>query len=308
TWEHNGGSEQIPHIHTALTDDLATFEDAVDTMVDSGWTEDGYRAIYESATDTIAVTWDGSPDSSLHFTGAPYCNILITDETLAQGTLTELDAIDAMLATNGHFFGILPTGLFPDAEELANQTGGQLFDLYDFRADPQPVIDAVIAACVSSCNDFEMYGDSIIYFRNWQVDNDDAQFKMKEVEDIEDAAQTAKANNGDVKFQFGPYDDPIYTLTVDHNDPRLRITDRNMRYTEGNLDVIRCVFASEQCVVNIEGLTLQDMTNTAGDSLDSILTGDMNVTLTVGETEFRHSGPWTQYESGSGSWTKFRKD
>ena len=147
----NHGSGQIPHIHTPLTSDLTTFQDAVDALVASGGLEQGFRAVYESATDTITADFPaGSTNLSLGFTGAPYCNILITDETPDQGGRTLAEAIDAMNAVDGVFFGILPNSLHGVAQPLADATGGQLFDLGAFRENATPVIEAVLAACVEA--------------------------------------------------------------------------------------------------------------------------------------------------------------
>lgn len=146
TGSHGGGAQQVPHIHTPLTTDLTTFQTAVNQLVASGGLEQGYRAVYEAATDTVSAP----PNSSLLFTGAPYCNILITDETPNQGGRTRQEAIDAMNAVGGIFFGILPSGHFAEAQPLADATGGQLFNLLAFRQDATPVIEAVLAACVEA--------------------------------------------------------------------------------------------------------------------------------------------------------------
>jgi hypothetical protein len=150
TRSHFGGSGQIPHVHTAVTPDQTTFQNAVNELIASGGLEQGYRAVYESATDTVAVDVAGTPNPSLQFTGAPYCNILITDENPNQGGRTQQEAIDAMNAVGGIFFGILPSGLFAEAQPLADATGGQLFNLASFRQDAQPVIEAMLAACVEA--------------------------------------------------------------------------------------------------------------------------------------------------------------
>ena len=71
TSSHFGGSDQIPHIHTPVTNDQGVFQGAVNQLVASGGLEEGYRAVYESATDTIAVDWQGNQYPSLQFTGAP---------------------------------------------------------------------------------------------------------------------------------------------------------------------------------------------------------------------------------------------
>ena len=151
TFSHFGGSGQIPHIHTPLTSDAAVFQNAVNGLVAAGGLEQGYRAVYESATDTIAIEYPGGTSNpSLGFTGAPYCNILIADETPNQGGRTRQEAIDAMNAVNGVFFGILPNRLHGEAQPLADATGGQLFDLGAFRQNATPVIEAVLAACVEA--------------------------------------------------------------------------------------------------------------------------------------------------------------
>ncbi|WP_298718581.1 vWA domain-containing protein [uncultured Oceanisphaera sp.] len=137
------GTNQAPHLHSPLTTDSVAFQAAVNELVANGGLEEGYRAVVESATDTV----DGG---SLNFTGAPYCNILITDETPAQGSVTRQDAIDAMTAVGGIFFGIMPSGLFAEAQPLADATGGELFNLASFQNDATPVIEAVLAACVAA--------------------------------------------------------------------------------------------------------------------------------------------------------------
>ncbi|WMC10520.1 VWA domain-containing protein [Oceanimonas pelagia] len=137
------GTSQAPHLHSPLTTDSTAFQTAVNELVANGGFEEGYRAVVESATDTV----DGD---SLGFTGAPYCNILITDETPAQGTVTRQNAIDAMTAEGGIFFGIMPSGLFTEAQPLADATGGQLFNLASFQEDATPVLEAVLTACVAA--------------------------------------------------------------------------------------------------------------------------------------------------------------
>jgi len=140
----HGQTGQQPHVHTALVTDPVVFQNAVDDLVASGSLEQGYRAVYESATDTV------SAGGSLGFTGAPYCNILITDESPDQGGRTRQEAIDAMVNRGGIFFGIMRGRDFANAQPLADATGGQLFRIGDFRNNPQPVIEAVLAACVAA--------------------------------------------------------------------------------------------------------------------------------------------------------------
>lgn len=135
---------QQAHVHTANTTDLATFQAATNELEAFGGLEQGYLAIVQSATDAVF----GGP---LNFTGAPYCNILITDETANQGGATEQEAIDAMNAVGGIFFGIGEDGSArASLQGVADATGGQTFSLAAFNANPTPVIEAVIAACVEA--------------------------------------------------------------------------------------------------------------------------------------------------------------
>ena len=136
-------SGQHAHVHTAVTSDSTTFQNATNELEAGGGIERGYLAIVESATDNVF-------GGSLGFTGAPYCNILITDETANQGGATEAEAIAAMNAINGVFFGIADGSARNSLQGVADATGGQTFSLTAFNADPTPVIEAVIAACVEA--------------------------------------------------------------------------------------------------------------------------------------------------------------
>lgn len=147
----------------------------------------------------------------------------------------------------------------------------------------------------------------IIYIRGT---NDLAQFKMKGVTDIEAAAYDALDNG--LTFQFGSScDDPIYELTVPGTD--LDVAGNRMRYTVGNLDVVRCIFSTKQCVVNIRE-SIDDL-DLYAQELDALLPEEeMTVCLKVGDTTYTNTGEWAQFDSGpgswinGGSWTKYRKD
>lgn len=139
-----GDSNVIPHVHCAMTDldnDLATFQACVNALVASGVFEPGYDAVTQSANGTL----------QLDFTGAPYCNVLISDEPSNNDTGTQQDAIDAMTAIGGVFFGIAPTGSATTSyQPIADATGGQMFDLTAFKNDPTAVLTAVLQACVAA--------------------------------------------------------------------------------------------------------------------------------------------------------------
>jgi hypothetical protein len=144
----------------------------------------------------------------------------------------------------------------------------------------------------------------VITTRNGQVNADQAQFKLKDVPGIKNASYEALLEDLPVVFQFGRCGEtPLYSITVPSKD--LNVTYLNMRYTVGNLDVIRCVFNSEDCVVNVKETDLDN------GLLDGLLTGEMTVSLQVGKKNYTNTDTWTQYNSASagyGSWTKYRKD
>lgn len=156
------------------------------------------------------------------------------------------------------------------------------------------------------CDGIDVDTTGTIYIRG---ENDLAQFKMKNVSDIEAAAYDALDNG--LTFQFGSScDDPIYELTVPGTD--LDVAGNRMRYTVGNLDVVRCIFSTKQCVVNIRE-SIDDL-DLYAQELDAALTGPMTVCLKVGDTTYTNTGEWAQFDSGpgswinGGSWTKYRKD
>jgi hypothetical protein len=155
------------------------------------------------------------------------------------------------------------------------------------------------------CDGIDVDTTGIIYIRGT---GDLAQFKMKNVTGIGAAAYNALDNG--LTFQFGPCDNPIYELTVPGTD--LDVAGNRMRYTVGNLDVVRCIFSTEQCVVNIRE-SIDDL-DLYAQELDAALTGPMTVCLKVGDTTYTNTGEWIQFDSGpgswinGGSWTKYRKD
>ncbi|MCI5144154.1 MAG: hypothetical protein D3923_01195 [Candidatus Electrothrix sp. AR3] len=162
--------------------------------------------------------------------------------------------------------------------------------------------DGIGDACTpqNSCEGIEIGMTGILTTRNWEVDRDIAQFKMRHVPGIAVAAHNALENGTDLFFKFGPCGAPLYSLIVANSD--LDIAGNRMIYRTDKEVIVRCIFSSEQCVVNIRNVDLDN------EALDALLTGDMSMSLEVGGKNYTNSGTWTQYESGSGSWTKYRKD
>ncbi|MBF0443368.1 MAG: VWA domain-containing protein [Oligoflexales bacterium] len=136
----HGTQHGIPHVHTPLTNDRTTFQNAVNELVASGGLEPGYDTIYGTAKDAL--------EKSLNFRGKPYCAILITDEPSNGDQKTAADAITALKERKGIFFGVAALGAPTDSYKgIADATGGQMFDLQAFVSDPANLITAILGAC-----------------------------------------------------------------------------------------------------------------------------------------------------------------
>ncbi len=165
TSSHCGGSGQIPHIHTPITTDQNVFYNSVDDMIASGGLEQGYRLVYEVATDTIGAGWDSTSNTCssnplLGFTGTQDCQIVITDEPLDQNGRTQQEAIKALQDNGGIFFGILKSRDASYGQPLADAVkGGKIFDFDAFITDPTTVINAVLTACMEAIDPLNLAAD-----------------------------------------------------------------------------------------------------------------------------------------------------
>lgn len=149
----------------------------------------------------------------------------------------------------------------------------------------------------------------IITTRNWEYGNDQAQFKLTGMQTVKDDAAVAITEDIPMTLKLGSgenCDNPIDLLDVPASS--LNNTYLNLRYTVDGLDVVRCIYSTGQCVINIKPEELKSLTDGDGNILDDLCSGPLTVCLTVGNTTYTNSGTWTQYDSGSGSWTKCRKD
>ena len=137
------------HIHQALTSDVPTFQNAVNQLVASGGFEPGFSATVLGMSDPMGFRQ-----------GAGVCSIIITDEDAdisPSAPETKADALAALNSRGAVFLGIVDLNsgntaadYGPSVGSLSEATGGQVFDLIAFRADPQPVLDAIIAECIES--------------------------------------------------------------------------------------------------------------------------------------------------------------
>ncbi len=129
---------------------------------------------------------------------------------------------------------------------------------------------------------------------------DVSSFKMTGVKDIETAAKDAARNGTPLTFQFGsPGGGPIYYWFTGTD---LDAAGNRLVYSDDNGNMVRCIFSKETCTVRIRYVDFD------GEALDALLTGNMTVTLGVGDINYTNTGEWTQFDSGSGTYTKYRKN
>lgn len=148
----------------------------------------------------------------------------------------------------------------------------------------------------------------IITTKSTEWGTDLAQFKLKGMQSVKDEAAEAIVGSIPMTLAFGKTcEAPIYKLDISASDLNTKNSNQ-LRYTEGKLDVVRCVYSSGECVVNIKNTDLKSLVDSDGKTLNDLLTGPMTVCLTVGKTTYSNSGTWTQHDSVNGSVTKFRKD
>ncbi len=134
-----------PHIHTDFTDETG-FSTALGELVANGGFEPAFDATVLAMSGQMSFRQD-----------AGVCMVLITDEDSDTGSSTQADAIQALNDRGATFFGIVDplngatTSHFgPDTGSLAEQTGGQVFNILDFRADAQPVLEALLDGCIQA--------------------------------------------------------------------------------------------------------------------------------------------------------------
>ncbi|MCI5197477.1 MAG: hypothetical protein D3919_14915 [Candidatus Electrothrix sp. AW5] len=131
---------------------------------------------------------------------------------------------------------------------------------------------------------------------------DIALFRMTDVTDIEVVAKDAKKREIPLTFQFGAVDDePIYNFTATNDDDLfLRRNTMMLNSLSEQIRVI-CWLRKERCIVKIWRNNFDE------DALEELLTGDMRVTLRVGDTKYTNVGNWTQYNSRNNRLTRYIK-
>jgi len=136
------------HVHTALTSNVGAFSTALGELVASGGFEPGFEATVLGMSKAMGFR-----------AGAGVCGILITDEDAddyGDHAQEKADALAALNSRNAAFIAVVdpedettPDDYGPNAGSLAAETGGQVFDILDFRQDAQPVLTAIIDTCIA---------------------------------------------------------------------------------------------------------------------------------------------------------------
>ena len=127
----------LGHFHLPAEDDQATITAALDEFITSGFYEPGFHATTVAMGDNNGIR-----------PSAGVCVMLFGDENSSQDQEATLnDALAALAANNASLFAI--TGDDPGYKQLASDSGGQWFNIFDFRNDPQPTFDAIVNSCIT---------------------------------------------------------------------------------------------------------------------------------------------------------------
>jgi uncharacterized repeat protein (TIGR01451 family) len=128
----------LGHIHLPVTDDVPAIVSAVNELTIDGGFEPGYQAI------TVAMG-----DAMGYRPNAGVCAVLIADESANQGSTTQAQALAALQGRGAVLFGIVDPRAGVGYVDLAEESGGQAFDIVAFRNDPEPVLAALTDTCVA---------------------------------------------------------------------------------------------------------------------------------------------------------------
>ncbi|CAG0931401.1 Collagenase ColH [Thermoflexales bacterium] len=138
-----------PRIVISMTDNLAAFSTALGTLRIDGGFEPGFAAT------TVAMS-----DTMNYRQGAGVCAILISDEDAdqsAQAVETRADALAALNLRNATFLGIVSLNFGttrddygPNPGSLSEATGGAVFEILEFEANPGPALAAIVDECAQA--------------------------------------------------------------------------------------------------------------------------------------------------------------
>jgi len=148
---HGNGGRTVfagePHIHQTLTSDMMQFSESLKSLIRVGKAEYGFNAIELAASDRLGYRSD-----------AASCIIMITDEDAdfsEEYPVTKMDAITAIRQAEAYFLGVVEfdegetlSQYGPLAGSIAQETGGKVFDIYEFREEPVLVLRDIINSCI----------------------------------------------------------------------------------------------------------------------------------------------------------------
>ncbi|MCB7135811.1 PKD domain-containing protein [Cellulosimicrobium marinum] len=135
-----GRAGYLPHLHVPPTDNLDEVTAAAAALTTSGGTEPGVNAIVDAL----------GPAAGLR-PGAGVCLVLVADEPVQQALgVTVADARAALAARGAVLYSIVTPGTGSQGyQDLALGSGGAVFDIGTFGANPTPVLEALLSGCVT---------------------------------------------------------------------------------------------------------------------------------------------------------------
>ncbi|MBD8078372.1 PKD domain-containing protein [Cellulosimicrobium arenosum] len=147
-WGFGAGSDHstpgrdvyLPHLHVPPTDNLDEVATAAGALTTSGGTEPGVNAI----VDALGTGAGLRPDAGV-------CLVLVADEPVQQALgVTVADARAALAARGAVLYSIVTPGSGSKGyQDLALDSGGAVFDIGTFGANPTPVLEALLSGCVT---------------------------------------------------------------------------------------------------------------------------------------------------------------
>ena len=136
-----------PHVHLPLSGNVEMFAQALGGLVANGLREPGLSAVVLGMSDRMGFR----PDAGV-------CAVLISDEDAdiyPEAPATQGEALAALQRRDAVFLAIVdPAFEFtasvygPDPGSLAAQTGGRVFHLLNFRANPGAVLRSLFEDCI----------------------------------------------------------------------------------------------------------------------------------------------------------------
>ncbi|MBD5784737.1 PKD domain-containing protein [Cellulosimicrobium terreum] len=135
-----GRDGYLPHLHVPPTDNLDEVATAAGALTTSGGTEPGVNAI----VDALGTGAGLRPDAGV-------CLVLVADEPVQQALgVTVADARAALAARGAVLYSIVTPGSGSQGyQDLALESGGAVFDIGTFGANPTPVLEALLSGCVT---------------------------------------------------------------------------------------------------------------------------------------------------------------